>query len=503
MLEKFRFERINRDSYYKGESFKEKLYWYLENVHNPIKYLIDFFIILIVLVSVYLTVQTVSEKSVPAYYHTLNRYFFYFFLCEYLLRFYLSTDFLADWREFGLGYACFQKIKWIFSFFPLIDLLALIPSVRALRTLRIIRLFRVIRLLKAMRILKLIDLSYDKLTQINRRLPEILYISFIIFMIIFYSAIFVYVVEKVNGNKSFANIGDAFWWAVVTLTTVGYGDIYPETGWGRFITGILMLTSIGIIGLLTAFLTTSISERMEMLKMGNVKGLNFKKHIILCGFSKTTKMVLEQLREYFEDKKVVLISRHPNPDLPGIIYKRGDFTDIDVLEDVNFREADKIIIFAEKLEGETEKIVDMRTTLTVFHIESEAVGVHTICEITDKSSFKMIKDKVKGDEIVLKEQIDANLISTAIRHPFISEMFYELTNLEGQKLFSAKVMDFLSPEEEMTILSLKKKLLETEGIFLGIIRETKTFLNPRNNFQIFSDDIVIYLSSVDLKTELG
>ncbi|MCK5683806.1 potassium channel family protein [bacterium] len=487
--------RINRESKTRTLGFKNSLHWWIDNENNVFKYLIDFIILFIVMVSVYITVEEVSSKTpISSTLLKINSMLFYFFLAEYIVRFWLSTDFIDDVKEFGIFRAIFNKVKWIFSFFPIIDLLSLVPSIkalRALRTLRLIKLLRVLRLLRSIRFLKFIDIMYANLMSINKRLPEILYISLIIILVIFYSAIFVYVIEKTNGSEGFKTLGDAFWWAVVTLTTVGYGDIYPVTGIGRFVTGILMLTSIGIIGLLTAFLTTSISERMEKLKMGQIGNLDFKNHIIFCGWTYTSKIVLDEMKDFLKSTKIILISRKENPEYHGIIYKRGDFTELQTLEDCNFKACSKIVVFSEKLPGESDKMVDIRTIMTIFNIESEAPKVHTISEILDSASARIIKDKLKGDEIIYKERVDANLIATSIKNPYITDILYELTDSFGQQIYTLKFSEF--SDKATNAEEIKLKMIKDNAIFLGFIRDRKSHLNPKNDFELRVDDVIVYV----------
>jgi voltage-gated potassium channel len=127
------------------------------------------------------------------------------------------------------------------------------------RLLRFIRLFRIIHLYSRL-------LSFT--CQTNNRL---LYIVAVSGMAVSGGAIGLFLVEGNVPNSKVTNLGDAFWWAIVTVTTVGYGDIYPVTIEGKIIASILMIVGIGILGVLISTLGVSFIETRFRPKSSNVK----------------------------------------------------------------------------------------------------------------------------------------------------------------------------------------------------------------------------------------
>ena len=134
------------------------------------------------------------------------------------------------------------------------ELLASIPitnevaqSLRGLRLLRLVRLLRLLRLIRFMvrvRILLNRSRAFSKDT-------SLIYLATVVSVIVFASALAFHYFE-VNENKSVTSFWDSFWWAMVTVTTVGYGDIFPITVGGRLVGIFLMLTGIGTLGAFTA-----------------------------------------------------------------------------------------------------------------------------------------------------------------------------------------------------------------------------------------------------------
>ena len=144
------------------------------------------------------------------------------------------------------------------------SLIAIIPFNSLFRLLRISRLFRLTKLARISKIARLSKISRMSrllifISKFKENIKSIFKTNGFIYMVIltsisiFLAAVGIYYVEL---GKSIESFGDALWWAFVTATTVGYGDLSPVTGIGRFIAMILMLLGIGFIGMLTSSITT-------------------------------------------------------------------------------------------------------------------------------------------------------------------------------------------------------------------------------------------------------
>ncbi len=171
------------------------------------------------------------------------------FTLEYLLRL-----FVAD-----------KKLKFVFSFYALIDLIAILPFYVArgidLRSIRVFRLFRLIRAFKIFRYSKAIQRFKNAFLEVKEEL--ILFLVATGFLL-FIAAVGIYYFENPAQPEQFKSIFHCLWWAVATLTTVGYGDIYPITAGGKIFTSFIVIIGLGIIavptGLLASALTKTIKE---------------------------------------------------------------------------------------------------------------------------------------------------------------------------------------------------------------------------------------------------
>lgn len=218
----------------------------------------DKFITLSILVAIiHLTLET--EKSI---YNAYNRVFD---ITEFILTVIFSFEYVARILTFSKKYYGKSFIRFVFSFDLLIDLLALLPFYLTLlpidlRYLRIFRLFRLARIFKLTR--------YNKAIQtvkvVMSAKKEILTISFILIGIILYlvSAL-MYYVENAAQPEVFSSIPKTMWWGVATLTTVGYGDIYPVTALGRFLGGLIAILGIGIFAIPTGIIASGFTEYVQ------------------------------------------------------------------------------------------------------------------------------------------------------------------------------------------------------------------------------------------------
>ncbi len=153
------------------------------------------------------------------------------------------VDIIIRWR----------RVKWASSFWRWgwIDLLASIPFDPAFRSLQAIRIYRFIRLIRVLK--KLSTLTSG--TSLNEKL---LALPGIALVMVFFSTMLMVEVERSAPNATIKTGGDALWWALTTVTTVGYGDTYPVTTEGRIIAAVMMLIGIALFGSMSAIVTSKL-----------------------------------------------------------------------------------------------------------------------------------------------------------------------------------------------------------------------------------------------------
>ncbi len=166
---------------------------------------------------------------------------------------YLARIFVSD-----------RKLKFIFSFFGLIDLFAILPFYLSfgldLRSLRVLRMFRLFRLLKLVRYNRAMR-HFAKAMLLAKE--QIILFMGVTLVLIYFAAIGIYYFENEAQPEHFSSIFDSLWWSIVTLTTVGYGDVYPITVGGRIFTFFILLIGLGIVAIPTGIISSSLTKVVE------------------------------------------------------------------------------------------------------------------------------------------------------------------------------------------------------------------------------------------------
>lgn len=211
----------------------------------------DVFMIILILCSI---VPLAFREERPLF-DLLDKIAVSFFILDYLLR-WITADFALpnykNWKAF---------LVYPFTGFAIIDLLSIIPSFNV--GSKALKIFRVARLLKILRVFKFIRYSKNVqlLLKVLRKEKSILLtVLMLAIAYIFTTALIMFNIEESN---MFADFFDALYWATTTLTTVGYGDIYPSSDIGRLISMISSLLGVAIIALPSGVITASYLEELR------------------------------------------------------------------------------------------------------------------------------------------------------------------------------------------------------------------------------------------------
>lgn len=232
--------------------------------YRPLGRVIDTLLIILILSNV-VAIVLESERFMQNRYSDFFLQFEYIsvaiFSVEYLVRVWTCVDLprfentnLAPWR---------RRLRYIFSPLALIDLLAILPSLlmhfttldlRFLRVLRLLRIFKLTRYSRAMQVL---------LEAFKEEADSLLAAFFIMTVILIISASGIYLLEHDIQPDKFGSIPDAMWWAIITLTTVGYGDVVPISAGGKLFGGVITILSMGMVAIPTGIIASSFSEQLR------------------------------------------------------------------------------------------------------------------------------------------------------------------------------------------------------------------------------------------------
>lgn len=168
--------------------------------------------------------------------------------------------------EYGLRiYVAEKPFAYIFSFWGLVDLLAIVPfyfSMRIdLRGVRVIRLVRLLWILKLMRYMRAAERLKHAFSEIS---DELIIFGVLSLITLYLSAVGIYYFEHDAQPDKFSSVPQALWWALATLTTVGYGDVYPITMGGRIFTFFVLLLGLGVVAVPSGLIASALTRnKME------------------------------------------------------------------------------------------------------------------------------------------------------------------------------------------------------------------------------------------------
>lgn len=288
----------------------------LENPLYPYKKYFDYFMILLIVSSVYILVHHVKYAVSPRWIFFNNYVISIFFMVEYLLRFWTYSDtskmiieqyehdlFLQrrfNWLR-SIHQIVIVKLKFVVSPAAIIDLLAIMPFFHELRILRVFILFRVFKLFRYTK-------SLTQLVSIlSSKKFEIFTLGMFAGVIIIVSSILIYVMEANNPHSHIKTLFDAIYWSVVTIFTVGYGDFVPVTTEGRTVAMIIITAGIAVISFATSIVVSAFTEKLDEIKeekfIEDISKIN--EFYLICGYSPLAHQIAHHFHKHGHDVVIV------------------------------------------------------------------------------------------------------------------------------------------------------------------------------------------------------
>lgn len=239
------------------ESLRQRLFDIIFEANTPLGKGFDVSLLILIVISVIMVMLESVESiqsAVPELFNVMEWVVTIFFTVEYLLRIALVKK---PW-------------KYIFSFYGIVDLLAILPAflspffanTQYLVTIRALRLLRIFRILKMAKYILEGEILVKAIIASRRKLTVFIFAVLTVVMI---TGSILYVVEG-TANSGFTSIPRSIYWAIVTVTTVGYGDISPVTPFGQFLSSVLMIIGYAVIAVPTGIVSVEIAQVSDELK---------------------------------------------------------------------------------------------------------------------------------------------------------------------------------------------------------------------------------------------
>ena len=231
---------------------KKQLWLILEDTNTKKGRYFDYFIQILILLSL----VSFSLDTLPNLSYNTRVFLDYFevisiviFTVEFLLRIYVSK----------------KPLSYIFSFYGIIDILAILPfylnrvlDLRFLRAFRIFRIFRALKLLRYNKALNRFRVAFKIVKE------EVTLFFIVTLVLIFITSAGIYFFENEAQPEVFKSVFHSAWWSIVTLTTVGYGDVYPITLGGKIFTFFVLMIGVGLVTVPAGLVATALSKAREL-----------------------------------------------------------------------------------------------------------------------------------------------------------------------------------------------------------------------------------------------
>ncbi|MEN3029071.1 MAG: ion channel [Aquificaceae bacterium] len=365
----------------------------------------------------------------------------------------------------GRLYLAKNKLKFMLEPLSIIDLLAVLPLFQPLRMLRFIVVFaRILRI--AYRYKPLLS----GFLMIFRNIYFELVFILSLFLLVFISSILIlYSLEKHAGNDRITSLFDAVYMVIITMTTVGYGDVTPITKEGRFISMFLGMSGIFLFSLIVASVSAGLSSYIYLIKSGMVSYREMENHVILCGWNETGSVLVERLRATQKDMLVITTQEVNLP--RGVYYKRGDFGSEEVMRDAGMERASVVIVLAEKLPGYSEDSVDARTILAGMQARDINKNAVIILELLLRENAKLLKKRAIADYVVIGGEVIGNILSRFV----LNEHFGNLINYLLEK---AEIV-YMDATEGKSISDIGKEIEKHGYRIVGIEKDGKVRYFPK------------------------
>lgn len=391
-----------------------------------------------------------------------------FFLVDFGFRFHRARRFRKR----------FLKRNWI-------DLLGAVPLVGPLRAARLIRFVRLVR------VGRLVALSRRVLRNVDMPVSTETLFNLIVVTVSVWAAAGAAFFEFESGvNDNVKDIGDALWWSMTTLSTVGYGDLYPVTGGGRIVAVMTMVVGIGVLGTLAATVAAGLIEFRERGRSGQ-RSHRMKEHLLVLGWNDKSFAAIDDFRHdprYLEMKICVVADLESAPIAEPVRFVRGLPSHRESLEKASASKAAAAIVFAG---DHADPHSDHLTALTVLLLRR----INAECRISAELVSPMNREHLEAagcDAVVDTREVAATLLVRSVQDMGVGDLVRDLlTNRYGSEIYRAEV-DPAFVGKTWTDYTLA--LLRDRVTLMGLARDKGFMLNPDPDLVLAQGDEIFVIS---------
>lgn len=298
------------------------------------------------------------------------------------------------------------------------------------------------------------------------------------------------------------NYWDSIWWAMVTMTTVGYGDYYAQTNIGRYLISYpCMLVGIGIIGYLISVVAESMISRLARFRRGDMT-IKLENHIILCNCPSIEKILnlVQELKETsdFVDSDIVLITNEFDeiPDTlfnQGLKFVKGSSSDEKILIKAGIAKCSGVFVLNKSGEVQDKDVYILAVASVINMLKKELnCNPKVVVEISNRNSTKLL-EFAGADGVVASEGISDRLMVQEFLYPGIHNIVQQIiSNTVGSQfyIFETQLIGHKLKEVQMAVLQSPEDLQ-----VIGVVKGTEQLINPSKEYKIAEGDKLIMLAN--------
>ena len=488
---------------------KTKRFFYnlLDNPDSRIKSRFDAVMICLILVSVFVLIYEVDAR-----FSRIDRLFeqglIALFVIEYLLRAWLYNDvhqiILAQheksaylnspfrWGEV-IGAILAKKIEYMVTPLAVIDLLAILPSYRPLSMLLIFRLFKLFRYFKSLKLFAEV---------LDSKRFELYTLAIFLGFLIFIGSTGIYLFEHHTNGKQVGNLFDALYWSIVTVSSVGYGDIAPQTTGGRLVAMALILTGLGVLSFFISIIVSAVNDKMHDLRENSIYAelKRYQSFVIICGFGRVGRHIALQLQKH-RQHFVVIDSKEVNAMKArrlGYLVIHADASKNDVLINAGIKHRAAAVLCTTG-----DDVVNVYITLTSRYLNPT---IRIISRANNQDNAKKLY-QAGADNVIQPFEIAAMVVAEYIGQPVAFEAILGIIREEKQFIMetlpvvSGSVIDGMNISE---VDFVRRKLM-----LVGVVSTNPVHRKHKNSYKLknqhfyFNPDPYFVLRAGDLLVVLG
>ncbi len=382
--------------------------------------------------------------------------------------------------------------------------LALFPELRGLRALRLLRLLRTSRVFRYRNPFAIVLQALEENGLLFAFALSVLGVTTVL------GGVTIYLVEG-RPNPNMQSLTDGIWWALVTVTTVGFGDITPVTLLGRIVGAVMMVGGMFILALFAGIVGSSLVRGMLSIREEQFRMSDHVNHVVVCGYDESSHLLVDSLRlalNLAETRVVFFEDRERPRDLsPDFFWVQGDPTKESELDKVRVTHAAAIIVSGAR--DVSPQAADAATILTIFTIRSymkrqrklvagRLRRLYLVAEILDSENVDHAR-KAGADEVIETRRIGFSMIAHAVAHHGTASTMSHVLLSGAHNVYIGRVPR--PPEESVALgeLLTEMQLSKRGGLVIGVrLPDGKDAINPPKSLVLEPGALLIYLAESPL-----